>query len=152
MLAKKRILNLLDDEIFVECFKEEFVNKTSSSPEELECEKAHILLRCSGNNINFLGLEKYEQILEKNEMLLRLEEKMGFSLPEYYKEYRTKNFALPGEIERATTEIECLHRTLENKQREIEHLQFLVNEMSSSLSWKVTSPLRKAMRILKRRK
>ena len=47
MLARKRILNLLDDEIFVECFKEEFVNKSSSTPEELECEKAHILLSCS---------------------------------------------------------------------------------------------------------
>lgn len=152
MLARKRILNLLDDEIFVECFKEEFVNKYSSTPEELECEKAHILLRCSGNNMNFLGLEKYEQILERNEMLFVLEEKMGFSLPEYYKEYRTKNFALPGEIDRVNTEIEYLRSTLENKQREIEHLQFLVNEMGSSTSWKVTSSLRKAMRILKRRK
>ena len=151
MLARKRILNLLGDEAFVDCFKEDFVNKTSSSPEELECEKAHILLRCSGNNMNFLGLEKYEQILGENHKLFILEEKMGFSLPEYYKEYRIKNFASSEELERTTLEIERLYSALEDKQKKIDYLQFLVDELMSSKSWKITSPLRKAMRILKRR-
>lgn len=151
MLARKRILNLLGDEAFVDCFKEDFVNKTSSSPEELECEKAHILLRCSGNNMNFLGLEKYEQILGENHKLFILEEKMGFSLPEYYKEYRIKNFASSEELERTTLEIERLYSTLEDKQKKIDYLQFLVDELMSSKSWKITSPLRKAMKILKRR-
>lgn len=151
MLARKRILNLLGDEAFVDCFKEDFVNKTSSSPEELECEKAHILLRCSGNNMNFLGLEKYEQILGENHKLFILEEKMGFSLPEYYKEYRIKNFASSEELEKTTLEIERLYSTLEDKQKKIDYLQFLVDELMSSKSWKITSPLRKAMKILKRR-
>ena len=40
----------------------------------------------------------------------------------------------------------------ENKQRAVEQLQFLVDEVMSSTSWKVTSPLRRVMRTLKRRK
>lgn len=76
---------------------------------------------------------------------------MGFSLPEYYKEYRIKNFASSEELEKTTLEIERLYSTLEDKQKKIDYLQFLVDELMSSKSWKITSPLRKAMKILKRR-
>lgn len=159
MLTRKRIMDNISNEDFVRYFKEDFINPDSKSQEELECEKAQILLRCSGENANFLGLEKYEKLLDNEKMLNVLEEKMEFSLSEYYKEYRTRNFDLLGELERAKGDIKCLEsdveekqKALENKQREVEQLQFLVDEVMSSTSWKVTSPLRKAMRILKRRK
>lgn len=159
MLTRKRIMDNISNEDFVRYFKEDFINPESESQEELECEKAHILLRCSGESANFLGLEKYEKLLDNEKMLNVLEEKMEFSLSEYYKEYRTRNFDLLGELERAKGDIKCLEsdveerqKALENKQRELEQLRFVVAEVMSSTSWKVTSPLRKAMRILKRRK
>lgn len=158
MLTRKRIMEDIDNEEFVRYFKEDFVNAESESQEELECEKAQILLRCSENKINFLGLEKYEQLLDDEKILNILETKMKFSLSEYYKEYRTKNFDTFGElknarndIKRLEAEIQSKQREMEIKQRKIEHLQFVVDEVMSSTSWKVTSPLRKAMRILKRR-
>lgn len=159
MLTRKRIMDNISNEDFVRYFKEDFINPDSKSQEELECEKAQILLRCSGENVNFLGLEKYEKLLDDEKMLNVLEEKMEFSLSEYYKEYRTRNFDLLGELEKAKcdirylkTDVEEKKKAIENKQREVEQLQFLVDEVMSSTSWKVTGPLRKAMRILKRRK
>jgi glycosyltransferase involved in cell wall biosynthesis len=159
MLTRKRIMENIDNEDLVRYFKEDFINPESESQEELECEKAHILLRCSGDNANFLGLEKYEELLDNEKMLKVLEEKMEFSLSEYYKEYRTRNFDLLGELEKAKGDIRYLkadveekQKAIENKQREVEQLQFLVDEVMSSTSWKVTGPLRKAVRILKRRK
>lgn len=159
MLTRKRIMENIDNEDLVRYFKEDFINPESESWEELECEKAHILLRCSGDNANFLGLEKYEELLDNEKMLKVLEEKMEFSLSEYYKEYRTRNFDLLGELEKAKGDIRHLkadveekQKAIENKQREVEQLQFLVDEVMSSTSWKVTSPLRRVMRTLKRRK
>ena len=159
MLTRKRIMENIDNEDLVRYFKEDFINPESESQEELECEKAHILLRCSGDNANFLGLEKYEELLDNEKMLKVLEEKMEFSLSEYYKEYRTRNFDLLGELEKAKGDIRRLkadveekQKAIENKQREVEQLQFLVDEVMSSTSWKVTSPLRRVMRTLKRRK
>lgn len=159
MLTRKRIMENIDNEDLVRYFKEDFINPESESQEELECEKAHILLRCSGDNANFLGLEKYEELLDNEKMLKVLEEKMEFSLPEYYKEYRTRNFDLLGALEKAKGDIRHLkadveekQKAIENKQREVEQLQFLVDEVMSSTSWKVTSPLRRVMRTLKRRK
>lgn len=159
MLTRKKIMDNISNEDFVRYFKEDFINPESESQEELECEKAHILLRCSGDNANFLGLEKYEELLDNEKMLKVLEEKMEFSLSEYYKEYRTRNFDLLGELEKAKDDIRHLkadveekQKAIENKQREVEQLQFLVDEVMSSTSWKVTSPLRRVMRTLKRRK
>ena len=159
MLTRKRIMENIDNEDLVRYFKEDFINPESESQEELECEKAHILLRCSGDNANFLGLEKYEELLDNEKMLKVLEEKMEFSLSEYYKEYRTRNFDLLGELEKAKGDIRHLkadveekQKAIEKKQREVEQLQFLVDEVMSSTSWKVTSPLRRVMRTLKRRK
>lgn len=159
MLTRKRIMENIDNEDLVRYFKEDFINPESESQEELECEKAHILLRCSGDNANYLGLEKYEELLDNEKMLKVLEEKMEFSLSEYYKEYRTRNFDLLGELEKAKGDIRHLkadveekQKAIENKQREVEQLQFLVDEVMSSTSWKVTSPLRRVTRTLKRRK
>ena len=159
MLTRKRIMENIDNEDLVRYFKEDFINPESESQEELECEKAHILLRCSGDNANFLGLEKYEELLDNEKMLKVLEEKMEISLSEYYKEYRTRNFDLLGELEKAKGDIRHLkadveekQKAIENKQREVERLQFFVDEVMSSTSWKVTSPLRRVTRTLKRRK
>lgn len=165
MLTRKRIMDNISNEDFVRYFKEDFINPDSKSQEELECEKAQILLRCSGENANYLGLEKYEQILGDEKMLDILEEKMDFSISEYYKKYRVRNFDLFDELGRSKenirkleAEIDEKQRCLENKimemeikQREIERLQFTVEEVMSSTSWKVTSPFRKVMRILKRK-
>lgn len=159
MLTRKKIMDNISNEDLIRYFKEDFINPESESQEELECEKAHILLRCSGDNANFLGLEKYEELLDNEKMLKVLEEKMEFSLSEYYKEYRTRNFDLirglekaKGDIRHLKADVEEKQKAIENKQREVEQLQFLVDEVMSSTSWKVTSPLRRVMRTLKRRK
>lgn len=44
MLTRKKIMDNIRNEDFVRYFKEDFINPESESQEELECEKAHILL------------------------------------------------------------------------------------------------------------
>ena len=91
-------------------------------------------------------------------MLHVLEDNMDFCLSEYYKEYRVRNFDAFGELDEAKREIKSLKAELKSKQQELEHsleeieqLQFVVRELMSSTSWKVTEPFRKTMRVLKRK-
>lgn len=77
MLTRKRIMENIDNEDLVRYFKEDFINPESESQEELECEKAHILLRCSGDNANFLGLEKYEELLDNEKNVKGIGRKNG---------------------------------------------------------------------------
>ena len=158
MLVRKKMMENISDEDLLRYFKEDFVNPDSISREELECEKAQILLNCAGEHTNFLGLEKYDQILTDEKMLHVLEDNMDFCLSEYYKEYRVRNFDAFGELDEAKREIKSLKAELKSKQQELEHsleeieqLQFVVRELMSSTSWKVTEPFRKTMRVLKRK-
>ena len=86
MLFRKNYLDYMTDEEFVRYFGNKFIDKQSKTTEELECEKAQILLQCS--EINILGIERYEELLRNPDMLNLLENKYQFSLSEYYNEYK----------------------------------------------------------------
>ncbi len=155
MLVRKRLIETLSDEAFIEFFKEDFINQDSVSHDELECERAHILLNCSGNHVNFIGLEKYEQLLGDKKNLNLLEEKMDFSLSAYYKEYRVLNFGISQELEQMHTQIqnlENINADLRRKNEELNQVKLLLEEVLNSTSWKVTEPLRKIMFKIKKLK
>lgn len=166
MLTRKRLLNNLSDEQFIEFFKEDFINQDSTTHEELECEKAHILLRCSGTHVNFLGLEKFEYLLGEKKYLDILEEKMNFSLSAYYKEYRVLNFGISQELEQMNNQIqslsneiqmlkgmnEKLNQELQQKNDELNQTSSLLEEVLNSTSWKVTEPLRNVMLKIRKEK
>ena len=152
MLTRKRVFDNLSDEKFIEFFGEDFINKDSVSHEELECEKAQILLKCSGDDVNFLGLEKYEELLGKTNNLKILEERMNFSLSQYYSDYRKMNFGISQELNQANLEIQnlknenqILKENNENLQQELFRVNNLLDEVLHSTSWKVTEPLRNIM-------
>lgn len=129
MLVRKKMMENISDEDLLRYFKEDFMNPDSVSWEELECEKAQILLRCAGEHANFLGLEKYDQILADERMLHVLEENMDFCLSEYYKEYRVRNFDMFGELDEAKREIKTLKAELKSKQQELEHRREEVEQL-----------------------
>ena len=161
-----------DDEL-KQFFGDEFRNPDAVSSEELQYERALILLNATGKEINFLGLDKFEKLLNQPDMLGKMET-FGFSLKEYYKQYRVRNFGLANEFEemKVTQEKNIKYeekiREYERKIQEYEQnitilredanknfqdkefYESLVNEMKESSSWKITKPLRKVGSIMKR--
>ena len=167
-MVKSKMFDYMSDEEFKKVFGNEFVNKTADTAEEIECEKAEFMLRCTGKDVNFLGLMRYEKLLEQPEILEILQKKSGFSLPEFYKELRVRNFGIPGEIEAKDATIEDLRGLVQQKEESIQRqklvlekdiadrdnkikeLEAIIEEYENSTSWKLTKPLRKIGTIVKK--
>ena len=95
MLLREKYLFGLSNDLFIKAFKEDFINPESLSEEELLCEKANLMLHCSEKNqgkMNCLGFPVFRDILDQEGGLELLEEKYGFDLTEYYKNYKVHNY------------------------------------------------------------
>lgn len=191
MLFCREYLDIMPDDKFLEYFQEEFVNPQSSSSLELECEKAFILMECKKKygDINFLGLEKFAEILQQTNGLEILEEKFNFDLRTYYKEYNKRNFysieidnrmkslvesqenlisdlkevnnavvILRKELEDSQNDVQNMQKLFEDSQsnachlkEELQNLQAKLENMESSISWKMTNPIRLMGDVFKKR-
>ena len=177
-MVKSKMFDYMSDEEFKKFFRNEFVNNAADTKEEIECEKAAFMLRCTGKDVNFLGLMQYEKLLEQPGILEVLQEKQGFSLPEFYKELRVRNFGIPGELEAKDATIEELRGVVQRKEEEIKQreqqklilekniedrdnkikdrdnkikeLAAIIEDYENSTSWKLTKPLRKIGTIVKK--
>ena len=149
MLFRKNYLDYMTNEEFVRYFGEKFVNKYSESSDELECEKAQILLRCS--EINTLGIERYGELLRNPNMLDLLEDRYQFSLPDFYKEYMKPNYyyVVKNEMEQLKQENHILNLEQEKLSYQIKEKNQMIDTLVNSTSWKITEPLRKAGRLVK---
>ena len=127
MLIKKHFLDTITNDEFTEYFSDEFVNPNSHSDLELECEKAFLLLKDEKNNINFLGLQRIEKILNTTNGLELLEEKYGFDLRKYYKKYKVRNFIDPIGIKKIKVHDELMNE-IERRQKYIEDLELLIKQ------------------------
>ena len=106
----------------------------------MEYEKALMLLHEVDENVNFLGLDKFEELLNDSEKLEFIERR-GFSLKEYYKEYRVQNFGLAWEIQERDRKIfELSNRERENEEeihllnKELKNMQIEIKNMRESIS------------------
>lgn len=171
-LVRRNYFNYMTNKEFIKYFSDKFINTLSVSSEELDCEKAQILLGRFKEGINILGLEKYEQILRDSSNLDRLEENYGFSLSEYYREYRNPNYycASLNKIEKLRIENKTIQQEkkklmeetkllikdnrelIEERQnlvsrlnelnKKSELLQNIVEDLMNSTSWRLTKPMR----------
>ena len=173
MMLKSYIFDYMTDEEFVKYFKEDFMNENSNTVQEIECEKAHCLLKCTWDGVNFLGLQRFDRILRNPEMLDILEKNMNFTLPKFYKELGVRNFGVPNEVEEKEEHIKRLQEELLNSKNTINDLKIqiemlkemqkkemlesenrrkaLIDSYESSNSWKVTKPLRDTGAFIKRK-
>ena len=169
MMLKSYIFDYMTDEEFVKYFKEDFINENSKTTREIECEKAQCLLKCTGEEVNFLGLQRFDQILRNPEMLDILEKNMNFALPDFYKNLRVRNFGIPKEVEEKEAYIKRLEEEIMNSRNTIHNLEMQIemknNEMTESEnkwktlidsyelsnSWKITKPLRVAGSFIKKK-
>ena len=128
MMLKSYIFDYMTDEEFVEYFKEDFANESSNTAQELECEKAQYLLKCTGDEVNFLGLQRFDHILRNPVMLDILEKNMNFTLPGFYKNLRVRNFGIPKEVEEKEAYIKRLEKEIMNSRNSIHNLEMQIEE------------------------
>ena len=158
MLVRKNFFDFMSNEEFVEFFGDHFLNSDSGTKLELEFEKAHLLEKCAGDNINFLGLEKYEELLRIPENLKLLEDKFDFSLKKFYQLYRVRNFGMMQDIQKYNLKINELQQELDqyksnlaNSERDLKNYVNELETLLNSTSWKVTQPLRKISSLIKKK-
>ena len=95
MLLRDIYLDEMDEDMFIRTFGEDFRNKKSNTQLELEIEKAFLLLDCAGKatgNINFLGIRRFLDLLDRPGVLDVLEKHYDFDLKVFYKRYYVRNF------------------------------------------------------------
>lgn len=136
MMVKSQLLDYMTDEEFVRYFNDKFEKKEAGTTEELECEKAAFLLKCSGKEVNFLGLQRYAKLLNRPEILKLLENQNDFSLTGFYDLLKVRNFGIPGELEEKEKQILEL-KTKQKKNKELivqlqEQMSELKNKMQMS--------------------
>lgn len=133
MMLKSHLFEYMTEEEFVRYFKDTFVNKEAKTPEELECERASYLLRCSGKDVNFLGLQKCAVILNQLGILNQMEKNQNFSLIEFYDLLKVRNFGIPGELEEKEEQVARLKQELKTSEESVAHLQKLSEEFQNKI-------------------
>lgn len=137
MLVRKKLMETITDDELIEYFKEDFSCSDSHTKDELKCERAYILLKCGGENNNFLGTDKYEELLRDPKMLRLLEEKMGFELTKYYSNYRAANFNITEELrekQKMLDEFYKENRMLSDRVEELDEKIKILNEENTGLN------------------
>lgn len=155
MSIRRHFFDEFPDELFIEAFREEFVNPDSGTTEELQCEKAFLLAKCIGGSETnqVLGLEMFEELLKCPETRTLLEEKYAFTPREFYQRNAGHLYFQPQEEEHIRKMEQQIHDMnhhiqvlLDIKEQQQRHIEAL----ESSLSWKVTKPLRTLKGIVKK--
>ena len=153
---RKHFFDDMSDELFKRTFGKYFRNSDAESKEELECEKAFLLCRPWGQNdmTSNVGVEYLIGLFQNSKTAAVLEEKYGLNAKKLYDltgQHLYNDEVLQKEIrlwkeksEKIETEKKNIEEINERMKKEIINLQMLVSEYENSTSWKITKPLRKA--------
>ena len=147
----------IDDKIFIDGFKDLFINKDSTSKDELFCEKFLLLLKFDifgviNKNIALNMLFNCENI---DIIIDKLKEEYNYSINDFYKDSGDayKLYPLDLYLEANDDLKEIINKKdgeLENARRDANELRIELNNIYSSKSWVVTKPLRKFMEMIKK--
>ena len=142
------------DDLFIKTFQDCFVNKDASSHEELLCEQAFLLMKCIGGGVNpVLGLIKMEELLNKPDTSAVLAEKYHFTPKMFYEENKKRQF-FSYDLYKQEHDLKYeLQKVKESNKHQQDHINLLlelkdkqqkyIEEIQSSISWKLTEPIRK---------
>lgn len=145
---RKHYFDDMTDELFIEIFKDEFINKDAATKEEYECEKAFLLCRpvLESKAVPAAGIEKLFELLWNPETKKVLEEKYDFIEKTFY-EMTGKNihydYFVQQELENLRNQIQAQHNLMLEKDAQI-------NSYKYSTSWKITAPIRKITSLLRK--
>lgn len=169
---KEHFFDDMEDSLFLETFAPYFRCQDSSSPLELECEKAFLLLweplHCQGPTP--AGVKRLFLLFENPEASKLLEHKYLFPLKELYKitgnhmYYDRWQYALLEENrllkeekrmlreqnQEMTTKLANFEVQVENLENTVINLQNSVKSYADSFCWKITKPLRVLLNCIKK--
>ena len=130
------------------------MTKDASSHEELLCEQAFLLMKCIGGGVNpVLGLIKMEELLNKPDTSAVLAEKYHFTPKMFYEENKKRQF-FSYDLYKQEHDLKYeLQKVKESNKHQQDHINLLlelkdkqqkyIEEIQSSISWKLTEPIRK---------
>lgn len=142
----------ISDDDFIKAFRKDFVRADASSKAEIECEKAFLVCKAYGGGVAPEGIKKLQELFEKPEIKNVLESKYNFNIKEFY-ELNSEHLyfdvyvqryvhKLNDKIKMLVHENSILINDIDELKKENDILKNQVIQYSSSLSWKITEPLR----------
>lgn len=149
----------MDDKIFRAAFGRDFICEDSETAEEIECEKAFLLCRpqIGWDRPSPAGLKKMKELFKDRKMKELLQSKYNFSIQDLYR--LTEQHIYFDPIIRKKIDEESrknnirIHKLADDNAKlreEIAACKREISEYRESTSWKITSPLRKAGRFLRK--
>lgn len=168
MLIKMHYFDFMSDEEFVYFWKDEFINKKSQNHNELETEKAFLLMKNYDSEVeaNFLGLIKLRKVLNQIENINEWENKYGIKLKECYSFYnkhsfydkndekileecRTAHDKLWKQYEEQYVMLECKKKELSNLQEQLTNSYNTIKKYEEELNYIYNSKLWKVVKKIK---
>lgn len=158
MIMKSRFINSLTNSQFNEIFKQDFKYEGASSDEELECEKAFILLNSFEKTTRYPvnGVYKMRDLLNNRTTRELLEREYCFTDKDFYElmsQHIFYDYILEKkghELEEKKNENECLLNENAYLKAENKRQKDMLNSFAYSKSWNFTRPFRTIMTIMRR--
>lgn len=149
LLIKRRLLELMTDEQLIEVLGNQFRNPESSSPIELEFERAFLLMEKGAeySRYDVLGLQKMEEVLRIPGAAEVLKSRFHIRLQDLYSKNGKKHYVDKLMEER----LEYLERENVTIRRELESYQREYASVVQSNIWRATKPLRVVLDKVKRK-
>ncbi len=125
MIIRRTFIRDLSPEEMIKFFGDCFQNKDACSPQEIEIEKAFLLMDCARGlpDFHILGIEKFEEILRDPELFRILKEKYGVKIQDIYKwnlGHFYMDFGIHTRLAERDRTILALEERLKERQREEE--------------------------------
>lgn len=156
----------INDDVFIDGFKDLFVNNNSHSFEELFCEKYFILL-----NYTFMGVVNKQlafsflfRCTNQDRIFELLEKKFNYSLVDFYNDtgetYDVFNYNIVNDYKSSNGEaihsrddiIEKQTNIINMYNDKIDNLEYNISVLKNSISWKITKPVRWIRGLIKNEK
>lgn len=138
----------MDNQLFCETFREDFVCRDSQTEAELECEKAFLLCHpiYSETLIPPAGIRRLHELFRRPEMARLLEEKYHFTIKDFYEmtgKFMYCNQVIYNQLSKKKKEVSELRK-------EVERQKGVIDEYRNSTSWKITAPLRRGGEMIRK--
>ena len=151
MMIRRDLIERLTDEQFILFFGDKFKNELSRNHLEIEFEKAFLLAECisEASELKVLGIQKLEQVLKMPGAMETLREHFGMHIHEIYMWNGCSMYNEPWLRDTWLTECEEQKRQMTAEYEE--QKRQIIAEYENSKSWKITAPMRKLIRKVKRK-
>ena len=137
---------------FVKYFKDDFICKDAETELELQCEKAFLCLKKSGmESIHLIGIILLEDIIMQKDGPRVLKEKYNFTLKDFYKlnqEHMLNDSVLNNKMNSLVHELGLQKQLLKDEVEKA--VQLTRTSYENSHSWRITAPIRRMRKIMKR--